>query len=316
MANAIMTESTFGSAGMNIIVTLIADQFISALRNRVRVLNYVRSVGDALANGGDTVRVPIAPTVASFLMTDGQSVVMDDTAGTTASVVLNRHRQVAFGETLMAMAKTANTPQMAVEMQSRLYGLFNDIESDVMSAAITGFVTNVFGTYNTPITEANFVAAIGSIMNNKAPQDKPIMAFVAPNANGWQALAQIADFSQASARGYQMMSPTLANGNPADYGVMVPWHGTYVSASNNVNVIGTSTNNVLLYPDALCVAFRAIPIPNNEAVEAANFVDSDSTIAFQIIKSWNKDRLANEIVIHALYGYAVGRDAWGCLLKS
>ncbi len=317
MANAVMTESTFASSGVNIIMTWIADEFIRSLRSRVRVLNYMKNVSAKLQGGGDTVRVPIAPTISSNLLADGNAVSLDDTAGTVATVTINKHRYVSYGETLMAIAKTANTPQMAMEMESRLDGLFNDIEADVLTVVTSGFVTNVQGTYNSNLTEATIVAAMGSLFSSKVPQDRPLIGFVHPDGTCWQALAQIATFAQAQMRGFQEMSPILANGNPLTYANMIPWHGAWWNMTQSVNKSGTNHDNVIIYPDSIAVAFREIPIPDpSTGVSAANFVDSDSSIAFQICRSWNKDRLAEEITIHTLYGYATGRESWGCLVKG
>jgi hypothetical protein len=97
---------------------------------------------------------------------------------------------------------------------------------------------------------------------------------------------------------------------------MVPWHGAYWSATTSVYRNGTSVDNVVFHPDAICVAMRPFPVVAGPGVEMANFVDSESKIAFQICRSWNKDKLAFEIVIHVLYGYGVGRESWGLLFKS
>lgn len=315
MANAIMTESSFGSGGLNSIMTYYADQFIAAGRSRVRPLNFCKSVGTGdFATKGDTVRVGLAPTIASNLLTDGNAVTLDDTAGTSVSVSLNKHRYTSFGETIVAKSKANGTPTDSLEMSARMTGLFNDIEADVLTIGATSFTTNIVGSYNSAITEANVVAGVGKLFDAKVPQDAPLMGFVHQSANAWQALAQIASFANAYQRGGQAASPVLATS--VGYGSSVPYHGVEWNMSQSITKSGTSVDNLVFHPDAICVAFRSLPLPEVSGVEAANFVDSDSRIAFQVVRSWNKDRLAVEYTIHTLYGYSVGRESWGLLYKS
>jgi len=308
-----MTESSFGSSGTNIIMTFIADQFIKSLRSRVRVLNLVKSVGDSLSNGGETVNVPLAPTISSNLLTDGNAVTLDDTSGTSKAITLNKHRYCAYGETLIALAKTGNTSAVQMELESRMSGLFNDIEADILTVANAGFTTNTVGSYNSAITEANIVSGIGKLIAARVPQDKPLVGLVAETANAWQALAQISNFASGTYRGLASPSPVIATDN---YGSMVPFHGAFWSQTTSVYRSGTSVDNVVFHPDAICVAMRTLPVVAGPGVEMANFVDSESKVAFQICRSWNKDRLAFETVIHVLYGYGVGRESWGLLFKS
>jgi hypothetical protein len=317
VADAVITtaSASLGATGLKSLMTLLADEFIKAARNRGRIVKYVntQAASRAVAQFGDTARIILAPDTASApLLTDGNDLVLDDNPGTSVDVVLNKHRTAAFGYTQIAQALDGGHV-LPAEIQSRMAALMNGIESDVCAAVSSGFTTNVVGSYGSNITEANVVIAMGKLFDAGVPEGDPLWAFVSSKPTAWQALVQVARFSewQVTGRESPLVSANYANGTF--------WHGATWLMSQNVAYtdVTTDTNdNFIFHRDALAVALRPLPIPESPAVQAANFLDQESGIEFQILKQWNTKKLAEEIVIHALYGVSAAKESYGCLLKS
>ncbi len=318
MANAEITSASgsLGASGLKSLMTLLADQFIQAARVRGKMAMRINTAAasGAVASFGDTARVLLStPDVSgatlSTTLTDGNSLVLNDAPGTSIDVVLNTHRTAAFGYTQIAQALDggASFPEV---LQSRLYALFNAIEADIGAVVTSGFTTNVVGTYNSAMTEANAVLAMGNLFSQGVPEGDPLWAFVNQGANAWQALVQLAGFREFQITGVE--SPIVS----ANYGGGTQWHGASYVMSQAVKRSTNNIDNFICHKDAICMAMRPLPLPSDTGPTAANFRDPDSGIEFQILKQWNTTKLADEFIVHALYGISVGQEKYGCLFKS
>jgi hypothetical protein len=103
-----------------------------------------------------------------------------------------------------------------------------------------------------------------------------------------------------------------------DAGGGIWWKSAYHHESQNVSQ-GTyptdTSSNFLLHRDAILVAMVDMALPRSPGIEAANFRD-DSGISFQIKRYWDKDTDSDVVKIDTLFGLALGRQEWGCLIKS
>lgn len=310
MANAPITSAaaSLGSSGLNSLLTYFMDSFESQKRNRNSILIHCNTDASALvAQQGQTVTIPLYATTASSLITDGDAIVGDDSTGSTSSVTLNKHRATKFSLTQVAQALDGNKVVNGL-LQGRINGVLNDIETDVCSVVTSGFTTNTVGTYNSAITEANATLAMGNLFAQKVPEGE-LVALVHPSVNAWQALVQIPEFAD-----YQNTGMVSQN-NQANYGSIGQyWHGARWFMSQGVNKSGTSVDNFVMHKNAICVAMRAFDAPMAPGVQAVPMnIDG---VALQVLLQWNGDRLADEMVVHALYGYAVGEEKFGALFKS
>lgn len=299
--------TSLGASGLNSILTYFHGSFNSIKRNRGSVLNYVNSdVSQDVAVQGGSVTIPLYPTTTSTLLVDGSALASDDSVGSFQTVTLNRHRATKFSLTQMAQALSSPVAEQLI--QGRIAGILNNIEEDVMSLATTAFTTNTVGTYNSAITEANAVLGVGNLLAQKVPADG-LTAFVHPGAKSWQALVQIASFAQFQYTG----QPSMVNDpNYANTGKF--WHGANWIMSQAMPQSGTSTDNLIFHRNAICVAMRAFNPPMAPGVQAIPLMVDG--VPLQMLVQWNGDRLADEVVIHALYGYSVGVETWGCLFKA
>lgn len=316
MADLVITKDNLGNSGLKSLMTLLADNFIKAARNRGRILKYIRTQNEstAVAQFGDTARVLLSPdNVVVNDLTDGNSKVLDNTTGSSVDIVLNKHKYCAFGMTQIAQALDGGRA-LPLQVDSRITALLNTIEGDICALAHTGFTSNVVGAYDTPITEPNCLSAFTKLVDAGVPQGEPLTAFVRHGINSWSALAQLASFREFQMTGKE--SPTVSAG----YGEGNFYHGINWIMSQNVSQVNETPiaqiSNFVFHADALACAMKALPVPMSGGVEAANFQDPESGIELQILKQWNKDTLSDELVIHALYGCGVAKEVYGCLFKA
>jgi len=304
--------SSLGSSGADVLLRFLSDQVVQASRNWGGVLRHISDVSGAVAQKGNIVGVYVSPNIASRTMTDGAAKVLDDDTGTTTNVTLNRLRYSAFSKTTVARALEGDFTT-AAQIQSRVYALLNDIESDVLSTATASFTTNTAtGTYNTAITEAVISESVETLLDQRPPSGVPLIGMVRSGTTSWGAIAQLANFVQVQVTG-ESKAPTVDEA----YGQGRLWHNTRWYMTQAMPKTGTSTDNLILHPQALSMAMR-IPgdsiSSNSPAITTV--VDPLSGIAFQIIMQWDPARMADEIVVRALYGYSVVKNAWGIQLKS
>jgi len=309
MANALITSAAgdLGASGLKSLLTFFGDRFLAVKRNRGGLLNVINTDYSAdLAQMGQTVNVPIAGTTSTNLLTDGNAVTLDNTTGSSVALTLNKHRVAAFGFTQVAQALSGNNAMQGI-IDQRIADMLNDIEYDVASVATAGFTTNTLGTYNTAFTEANAVSAISKLDGQKAPM--PRYGFLHPNTNGWGAAIKISNFVNSQYIGAE--SPLSKD--PGAYGTHY-WNGVFWRMSQAVNIAsGTDADGFIIARDAIVFASRPFAQPLSQGVTAVNMVVDG--VALQMLVSWNKDKLADDITIHCLYGYAAGEEKYGCQYK-
>lgn len=311
MANQAITSgaTSLGASGLNSLLTLFMADFRTQKRNIGSPLTFMNNdASKVIASQGQTVTLPIYPTTASSLLIDGQAVASDDNVGTNVSVTLNKHRYVKFSLTQMARMLDGDKVTSGL-MLGRVFGLLNDIESDVLSIVTTGFSTNVVGTYNTALTEAVISSAHTKYKNALPPSNTPPCFLIRPDANAYGALEQLSAF-----RDYQVTGVTSPTVQPGVFINGLTRYGARYVETQALPLAGTSGDNVMFHPNAICTAFRAFEAPMAPGV--ATQTDTIDGITFQMVMTYNGDRLQDEMTLHALYGYSIGREIWGVQVKS
>lgn len=309
MAEAPISVTQLGSSGVNALLTRSWDSFQTIKKNKGNPLAFMtKRVSNEPGQLNQTVNIPLFPEIASNLLTDGDAVTLNNDAGSYATLALNKHRETTWSWTQIAAGFT--TPDMiAGQLAARLAGLVNDVQADILSMITSGFTTNSAGTYASALTEANAVKAVSYVSAYKPQADK-LTAFIAPDEKAWGALAQLSAFRDYSVRGTQ-------NSLTGEGSVPMPVfdaYGCYWHVVNGLPLNGTSRDNIVFDPMAMVYAMQPIALPMSQGVAATNLVDSE--VAVQIVMHYDGDRLADQFTAHVLYGYAVAKEVWGCLLKS
>src|SRR5512135_765608 len=153
----------------NAIVKLVAVDALPALVSNLVMGNLVnRDYEPTLANAGDTVNVPIPPTLVANNIAEGGTVQAQNPSLGNAQIVLNTHAEATFQ--IPDVTKVLAVPDLLrLYMQPAVVALAERIESDLL-ALYPSFTANApVGTAGTAITEATVDAAETALFTAKTP---------------------------------------------------------------------------------------------------------------------------------------------------
>src|SRR3954453_23146059 len=153
----------------NAIVKLVAVDALPALMGNLIMGNLVnRDFEPTLAQAGDTVNVPIPPTLVANNLADGGSVQTQNPIPGNAQIVLNTHAEATFQ--IPDVTRVLAVPDLLrIYMQPAVVAIAEKIESDLMNL-YAGFTANTpLGPAGTPITEAILDQAETALFQAKVP---------------------------------------------------------------------------------------------------------------------------------------------------
>ncbi len=300
-----ITTSTVATA----IVKLIAAEALPALVGNLVMGNLVnRNYEPVLANAGDTINVPIPPTLVANNIAEGNTVTLQNPAPGNAQIILNTHAEATFQIT--DVAKALATPALVkLYMDPAVKAIAASIESALLTTW-SQFTTNApVGAGGTAITEAVLDSAETALFTSLVPADAEKYLVVHPTT--YSALRQNARFS------------TWAS--TADAGVKAIVNGEvgklkdfYIFRSQYVPQTGSSpvtTHNLAFARDAIGLVIRRLPQPLpgtgaiSEYAELGNF-------GMRVTMSYQPNTLAQQFTVDVLYGVGVLRNAFGQQVNS
>ena len=139
----------------NAIVKLVAADALPVLVGNLVMGNLVnRDYEPVLAQAGDTVNVPIPPTMVANNIAEGGTVQTQNPSLGNAQIVLNTHAEATFQ--IPDVTKVLAVPDLLrIYMEPAVAAIAQKIESDLLGL-YAGFTANSpVGTAGTPITEAD-----------------------------------------------------------------------------------------------------------------------------------------------------------------
>ena len=157
----------------NAIVKLVAADALPVLVGNLVMGNLVnRDYEPVLAQAGDTVNVPIPPTMVANNIAEGGTVQTQNPNLGNAQIVLNTHAEATFQ--IPDVTKVLAVPDLLkIYMQPAVAAIAQKIESDLLGL-YAGFTANTpVGTPGTPITEAVIDAAETALFLAKVPPSEP-----------------------------------------------------------------------------------------------------------------------------------------------
>src|ERR1700719_825841 len=163
------------------IVKLVAADALPALVGNLVMGNLVnRDYEPTLAQAGDTVNIPIPPTLVANNIAEGQTVSAQNPNLGNAQIVLNTHAEATFQ--IPDVTKILAVPDLLrVYMQPAVIAIAERIESDLMNL-YAGFTANTpLGTAGTAITEALLDQAETELFQAKVPASAPKYLMVDSN---------------------------------------------------------------------------------------------------------------------------------------
>lgn len=302
---AIITSANVANA----IVKLVAVDALPALMGNLVLGNLVnRDFEPTLAQAGDTVNVPIPPTLTANNIAEGGSVIAQSPNLGNAQIVLNTHAEATFQ--IPDVTKVLAVPDLLqLYMQPAVVALAEKIESDILSLYSQFTANSPVGTGGTALTEAVVDAAETAMFQAKVPAASP--KYLVVDANAYSALRQIPRFSEYRTAGEAGLRALIDGtvGKIKDF---------YVFRSQFVPKTGSSpvtTNNLAFSKHAVGLVVRRLPQPLPGTGAIAEYAELGN-FGMRVIMSYQPNTLAQQFTVDVLYGCAVLRNNHAVQVRS
>jgi hypothetical protein len=291
------------------IVKLVAVDALPALVSNLIMGNLVnRDYEPTLANAGDTVNIPIPPTLVANNIAEGGTVQTQNPSLGNAQIVLNTHAEATFQ--IPDVTKVLAVPDLLrLYMQPAVVAIAERIESDMLSLYSQFSANTPIGTAGIPLTEASVDSAETALFQAKVPAAAAKYLIVDPGT--YSALRQIPRFSEYYTAGEAGLRALVdgAVGKIKDFFVfrsqLVPKTG-----SGPVN-----THNLAFTRNALGLVVRRLPQPLPGTGAIAEYAEMGN-FGIRVVMSYQANTLAQQFTVDVLYGTAVLRNTFGVQVNS
>jgi len=293
----------------NAIVKLVAADALPALMGNLVMGNLVnRDYEPTLAQAGDTVNVPIPPTLVANNIAEAGSVTTQNPDLGNAQIVLNTHAEATFQ--IPDVTKILAVPDLLnLYMQPAVVALAEKIESDLLGL-YSQFTSNAsVGSPGTPLTEASIDAAETTLFNVKLPASAP--KYLVVDGSTYSQLRQVERFSEYQSAG--------------DAGLRALVDGTigkikdfYVFRSQFVARTGAApetVQNLAFARDAMGLVVRRLPQPLPGTGAVAEYAEIGN-FGIRVVMSYQPNTLAQQFTVDVLYGVGVLRNEFGVRVLS
>ncbi|MEQ1886689.1 MAG: P22 phage major capsid protein family protein [Bryobacteraceae bacterium] len=302
---AVITSSNVANA----IVKLVAADALPALMGNLVMGNLVnRDYEQSVAQAGDTINVPIPPTMVANNIAEGGSVQTQNPSLGNAQIVLNTHAEATFQ--IPDVTKILAVPDLLkLYMQPAVVALAEKIETDLLSLYAQFTANSPVGSAATALTEATVDAAETALFTAKVPANSPKYLVVDPNA--YSALRQIPRFSEFNTAGEAGLRALVdgAVGKMKDF---------YIFRSQFVPKTGSSTittHNLAFAKNAMGLVVRRLPQPLPGTGAIAEYAELGN-FGMRVTMSYQPNTLAQQFTVDVLYGTGVLRANHGVHVLS
>ena len=293
----------------NAIVKLVAVDALPALMGNLVMGNLVnRDYEPTLAQAGDTVNVPIPPTMVANNLAEGGTVSLQNPNAGNAQIVLTSHVEATFQ--IPDVTKVLAVPDLLkLYMQPAVVALAEKIETDILGLYSQFTANTPVGTGGSALTEATIDSAETALFQAKVPPSQS--KYLVVDATAYSQLRQIPRFSEFSTAGEAGLRALVdgAVGKMKDF---------YIFRSQFVAKTGSApatTHNLAFAKDAFALVVRRLPQPLpgtgaiSEYAELGNF-------GMRVTMSYQPNTLAQQFTVDILYGAGVLRNSHGVRVLS
>jgi hypothetical protein len=291
------------------IVKLVAVDALPALVSNLVMGNLVnRDYEPTLANSGDTVNVPIPPTLVANNIAEGGTVQTQNPNLGNAQIVLNTHAEATFQ--IPDVTKVLAVPDLLrLYMQPAVVAIAERIETDMLSLYSQFSSNAAIGTAGIPLTEAAVDAAETALFQAKVPGVDSKYLVVDPTT--YSALRQIPRFSEYYTAGEAGLRALVdgAVGKIKDF---------FVFRSQLVQKTGSgpvNTHNLAFARNAMGLVVRRLPQPLPGTGAIAEYAEMGN-FGIRVVMSYQPNTLAQQFTVDVLYGTAVLRNSFGVQVNS
>lgn len=293
----------------NAIVKLVAADALPALMGNLVMGNLVnRDFEPTLAQAGDTVNVPIPPTLVANNLAEGGSVQLQSPNLGNAQIVLNTHAEATFQ--VPDITKVLAVPELlGLYMQPAMVALAERIETDLLNMYASFSVNAPVGTPGSALTEAAIDTAETSLFQAKVPPSHP--KYLVVDANAYSQLRQITRFSEYQSAGAAGLR-ALVDGTIGKIKDFYVFRSQFVAKTGSGPV---TTHNLAFTKDALGLVIRRLPQPLPGTGAIAEYAELGN-FGMRVIMSYQPNTLAQQFTVDVLYGCGVLRNGHGVQVNS
>lgn len=293
----------------NAIVKLVAADALPALMGNLVMGNLVnRDYEPTLAQAGDTVNVPIPPTLVANNIAEGGTVLTQNPNLGNAQIVLNTHAEATF--LIPDVTKVLAVPDLLrLYMQPAVVALAERIESDLLALYPIFTSNTAVGTAGSAITEATVDSAESALFSTKVPASAS--KYLVVDSTAYSQLRQIPRFSEFQTAGEAGLRALID-------GVVGKMKDFYIFRSQFVVKTGTSpvtTHNLAFARDAIGLVVRRLPQPLPGTGAIAEYAELGS-FGMRVTMSYQPNTLAQQFTVDVLYGTGVLRNSFGVQVNS
>jgi hypothetical protein len=291
------------------IVKLVAVDALPALMGNLVMGNLVnRDYEPTLAQAGDTVNVPIPPTLVANNIAEGGTVQTQNPNLGNAAIVLNTHAEATFQ--IPDVTKVLAVPDLLkLYMQPAVVALAERIETDLL-ALYSQFTSNQpVGSPATAPTEAVIDAAETALFQAKVPASAG--KFLVVDSATYSALRQIPRFSEYYSVGDAGLR-TMIDGAVGKIKDFYVFRSQFVAHTGSGPV---TTHNVAFSKNGLGLVMRRLPQPLPGTGAVAEYAELGN-FGIRVVMSYQPNTLAQQFTVDVLYGCAVLRNSFGVQVNS
>jgi hypothetical protein len=285
----------------NAIVKLVAADALPALVGNLVMGNLVnRDYEPVLAQAGDTVNIPIAPTLVANNIAEGGFVQSQNPNVGNAQIVLNTHVEATFQ--IPDVTKVLAVPDLLqLYMQPAVVAISQRIETDLLGLYASFTANTPVGTAGSPLTEAAVDAAETEMFQAMVPQSEP--KYLVVDSNTYSALRQIDRFSEFQTAGEAGLR-ALIDGSIGKLKDFFVFRSQFISKTGSSPV---TTHNLAFAKDAIGLVIRRLPQPLPGTGAIAEYAELGN-FGVRVVMSYQPNTLAQQFTVDVLYGTAVIRN--------
>lgn len=293
----------------NAIVKLVAVDALPALMGNLVMGNLVnRDFEPTLAQAGDTVNVPIPPSLVANNIAEGGTVQPQNPSLGNAQIVLNTHAEATFQ--IPDVTKVLAVPDLLkLYMQPAVVALAEKIETDLLSLYANFTANAPVGTPGSPVTESVIDAAETALFQAKVPASEP--KYLVVDAATYSQLRQIPRFSEFQTAGEAGLR-ALIDGSVGKIKDFYVFRSQFVHKTGSAPV---TTHNLAFARSAIGLVIRRLPQPLPGTGAIAEYAELGN-FGMRVVMSYQPNTLAQQFTVDVLYGVGVLRNNFGVQVNS
>jgi hypothetical protein len=267
-----------------------------------------RDYEPVLAQAGDTVNVPIPPTMVANNIAEGGTVQTQNPSLGNAQIVLNTHAEATFQ--IPDVTKVLAVPDLLkIYMEPAVAAIAQKMESDLLGL-YAGFTANTpVGTAGTPIVEGTIDAAETALFLAKVPaSEQKFIVVDAATYSTWRQIERFSEFQSAGDAGLR----ALIDGTIGKFKDFFVFRSQFVQKTGSSPV---TTHNMAFTKSALGLVVRRLPQPLPGTGAIAEYAELGN-FGMRVVMSYQPNTLAQQFTVDVLYGCGVLRNASGVQVNT